>query len=467
MQVVPYKKEGYQLLHDGAICFSEMHQHGIHIDSKHLKGEYKRLKKEISNLSKLLESHEEVKIWKRKYKDNFSFESDVQLSDILFKELHYEPTKFTKTGNPSVDKEALSALHSSFTDRLLKLRFYSKIQNTYLKSLIEETCNGYIHPFLNLQTARTYRSSGSFPNVQNQPIRDAEAGEIIRKAFIPREGRLLVGVDYGGIEVKTAALYHQDPTMLGYLRNPEEADMHADFACLIFKLDDLDTNNSGENKLRKATKNSFTFPQFYGDYYKNNATGFWEWLQFSGKKIKRNEGPVIRNDITIGQHLINKGVKNFDQFVKHIKKVEHDMWNKRFPVYSKWKDKHYKEYLKNRFVTILSGFVCQGAMGKNDVINYPIQGLAFHCLLWSCIRLNKLLKKYKMKTKLIFQIHDEIVADVVPEELDDYLELLKQVMVEDLKTHWDFINVPLEIEVKKSEVDGNWFNMEKTMTYIN
>ncbi len=467
MQIVPYNTQAYDLLHNGAICFSEIHQNGIRVDSKHLKSEYKRLKKEVKKLSGKIETFAEAKLWKGKYKDNFSLNSDDQLSDILFNELQYESKKFTDSGNPSVDKEALKALKSSFTDYLLRYRFYFKLQNTYIKGLIEETCNGFIHPFINLHTARTFRSSANSPNVQNMPIRDPEAGEIIRKAFIPREGMMLMGADYGGVEVKAAALYHRDPTMLHYLRNLESSDMHSDFACLLFMLSDLDTNNKGENRLRKATKNSFTFPQFYGDYYKNNALGIWEWLNFSGDRIKKTEGPEIRGGITIGEYLINKGIKTFDQYVEHVKKIEHNMWNKRFPVYARWKEQHYKSYLKKGYVTILSGFVCQGSMKKNDVINYPIQGLAFHCLLWSCIRIHKLLKKYKMKTKLIFQVHDELVADVHPKEEKTYSELLKQVMIEDLKRHWKFIDIPLEIEAKRSAVDGNWFEMEKAFTYIN
>jgi len=467
MKLLPYNQEGYQLLHDGSLCFSLMEQNGIRMDVAHLKHEYKNIGKEIQEKENEINVLKEIKIWKEKYKSKFNLDSDAQLADILFNELKHEAIKLTDTGNPSVDQEALKALNSPFANLILRYRKLFKIRNTYLKGLIKETYNEYLHPSINVHTTRTYRSSANSPNIQNQPTRDPEAGEVIRKAFIPREGNYLVCADYGGIEVKMACVMHQDPTMLKYLRNPTTADMHSDFACLLFKMDDIDQSIKGEKTLRAGTKNSFTFPQFYGDYYGNNAIGLWKWMGLTSKKINPKEGVKIRDDITIAQHLINNGIRNYKQFENNVKLIEEDMWKRRFPVYKQWRENQYKTYLKKGFVTTLSGFVCQGLMDKNATINYPIQGLAFHCLLWSCIQLtNKILKQRKMKTKLIFQVHDEIVADVPQEEYDDYLELLKETMVHDLLKHWSFINMPLELEVDRSELNGNWFETETVLHYI-
>ncbi len=830
MQILPYNVEGYKLLHDGMLTFSEMQQNGIMMDVKHLKSEYKRLGKEIKDILLFFNDFKEVQLWKKKYKKDFNIDSDEQLGDILFNEMGHEPSKLTDSGNPSVDQEALKNLDLPLTNEILKYRKLFKIKNTYLKGLIKETHNGMIHPFMNLHTARTFRScvakgtkimmpayfkrypngvpiekvkagdyvfcfddnlqpairkvlwagktghrevirvhwksrsrtgyidvtpehlirktngeyeeaqnllkkdlrseseshhvpkhrvlaarrlgdellfagvvrknghgilehrfiyehfhnvklkddeilhhinhnhldhrltnlekhtlsshstlhakftinsetakennrrmikekwasgqmnhiikrgkdspnyihltkyqllralakvagrptklpysfstvkerlleygfdissiqlrydmngkyisrgrfksaahlgiskmqtvfgkgyyaiqklarlykidvaaywgnqtgvfkknnhvitkiewlgdvvdvydleveechnfianeicvhnSSSLPNVQNMPTRDPVAGKIIRKAFIPRKDHYLFCADYGGVEVKAAALYHQDPTMLSYLNDPLHADMHSDFACLLFKLDEIDQSVKGEKLLRACTKNSFTFPQFYGDYYGNNAIGIWKWLGFSGEKIKRTKGPEIKTGITIGQHLINNRIKTFNQFKEHVKKIEQNMWNKRFPVYRDWKEAQYNYYLKNAYITSLSGFIFSGMMDKNAVINYPIQGLAFHFLLWSCIRLNKLLKRNKLKTKLIFQVHDEAVLDVPKNEYKVIMKLLKQVMIHDLKEHWNFINVPLELEVECSELNGNWFETNTELHYI-
>jgi DNA polymerase-1 len=351
-------------------------------------------------------------------------------------------------------------------DELLRYRKLEKIRNTYLRSLIKETCNGYLHPFLNLHGPRTFRSSSSNPNIQNQPTRDPEAGEVIRKAFRAREGHRLVAADYGGIEVKGSSWYHKDPTMLGYLNDPENADMHADFCKLLFRLESLDQSNKGEKTLRKATKNGFTFPQFYGDYYGNNAVSLWGWLGLRGHKISSKQGVKIRDDVPIGKHLRNKGIKNFEQFKEHVRKIEEDMWSNRFPVYKQWRDNQWEWYQENGYVTILSGFVCQGIMTRNAVINYPIQGVCFHCLLWSIIQINEIIKKENMRTKPIFQVHDEIVSDVPDDEYDEYVDILKEVMCKQLKKHWPWINTKLELEVERSDVGGNWHEMEKSLEYI-
>jgi DNA polymerase I len=103
----------------------------------------------------------------------------------------------------------------------------------------------------------------------------------------------------------------------------------------------------------------------------------------------------------------------------------------------------------------LTGFWIEGVMGRNDVINYPVQGSAFHCLLWSLIRLQRELRWGKMRALIVGQIHDSIVADVPADELDDFLPLAKRIMTEEIRKHWKWIIVPLDIEAEVSE--SNWF----------
>jgi hypothetical protein len=374
MQVVPYKPEGYQLLHEGALTFSEMQQNGIKMNVSHLKSEYKRLGKEVNSIKSDLESFEETKLWRKTYGSKFALDSDEQLADILYEKIGYEAKKFTDTGAKSVDHEALSAIQSPMVDTYLRYRKLEKARTTYIKNLLKETQYGYLHPNMMLHTARTFRSSSSNPNIQNQPTRDPEIGKIIRKAFIPRKDSYLVAADYGGIEVKGSCFYHEDPTMLEYMRNPESSDMHSDFACLLFILDSLDESYPGEKTLRKGTKNGFTFPQFYGDYYGNNAISLWDWMGLKGNKINPKHGQILKTGETVGKHLIKNGIKNYRQFEKHVQNIEKDMWENRFPVYKKWRNNQYKSYLKNGYVTILSGFVCSGMIDRNATINYPIQG---------------------------------------------------------------------------------------------
>ena len=100
-------------------------------------------------------------------------------------------------------------------------------------------------------------------------------------------------------------------------------------------------------------------------------------------------------------------------------------------------------------------------MKKNEAINRAIQGTAFHWLLWCLIELNKEIKKQKMKSLIIFQIHDSILIDAVPEEIDDIIEMAKEIMRERIRKHWDWIIVPLDIEVEVTPIDGNWFQKKE------
>jgi DNA polymerase I-like protein with 3'-5' exonuclease and polymerase domains len=148
-------------------------------------------------------------------------------------------------------------------------------------------------------------------------------------------------------------------------------------------------------------------------------------------------------------------------FELHLKKIEDDFWNRRFKVYNQWKKDWYYTYLKKGYFDTLTGFRISGHMKKNDVINYPVQGTAFHWLLWALTLIQKRLRRYRMKSLIIGQIHDSIVGDVYKKELQNYLEIVKQVMTVDIRKHWPWIIVPLTIEAEASPVNGNWYQKEE------
>ncbi|MFP4019736.1 MAG: DNA polymerase, partial [Bacteroidales bacterium] len=313
-------------------------------------------------------------------------------------------------------------------------------------------------------------NSSDRPNFQNIPARDKEAMQITRGALFPREGHQLLEVDFKSLEVAIAACYNNDPTMLSYLR--EGGDMHKDVAEQIFFIKNLDKHSEPGSTLRKATKNSFVFPQFYGDYYKNNAEGFCEWLKLPKRKKFRGKGIQFNDEKTIGDHLAENGIKSFGKkkknsrgrisvtgFMGHIKEIEEDFWTNRFPVYYKWREKWWEKYLENGYIDMYTGFRCKGVMGKNNALNAPIQGTAFHCLLWSFIKLDQILRSWN--TKIVGQIHDSIILDVAPDELDQLIKLIKQITEVDLPKAWTWINVPLSVEFEMAGVDQSMAEMEE------
>jgi len=293
-------------------------------------------------------------------------------------------------------------------------------------------------------------NSSSEPNWQNLPVRDPVIKKLIRSAITPRLGHRIGGVDYSGIEVKISACMHRDPTMLKYLNDPG-SDMHRDVAMDCYMIGD---RGQVTKDVRYCGKNQFTFPQFYGDYYRNCAKSLWASI---GKmKLTLTDGTSLMD------HLREQGIRSYFKFEKHIEDVEYRFWHEKFPVYRRWKETWVRKYERKGWFDTLTGFRCSGVMGKNDVINYPVQGTAFHCLLWSLIRCQRWMKEEDLRSVIIGQIHDEMTMDNQEDEMDMVLTKVRQIMCGDIKEEWGWLEgVPLEIEAEFAPVDKPWYYKER------
>ncbi len=442
---------GYKLFHDGVRVLSHVERHGIRVDVDYLNAEEERVKKQISVIDDEMRQTDEYAIWDRKYPAKMNLNSTDQLRDILFDEMGYKPFKKTLKGRYSTDAESLRTIDSEFVRMYLRRAKLSKLLSTYLRGIKSEVVDGYIHPHFSLHLVRTFRSSSSNPNFQNIPVRDKDIGKSIRSAFVPRHGHMLLEVDYSAIEVRVGACYHQDPTMIRYIK--EEYDMHTDMAAECFLL----SRERVTKQLRQAAKGLFVFASFYGDYYKSIARNLWDFLV--------RENPELSDGVTVLDHLRSRGISRpglFDDsepvkgtFEWHIKRVEDDFWNRRFAVYNQWRRDWYDSYKRTGKIELKTGFVISGCYKRNEVINYPVQGSAFHCLLWSLIELHKELLKRRMKSLIIGQIHDSILLDVWLDEYDNILTIVREIMCERLRVAWPWIIVPLQIEAEASAV--NWY----------
>jgi len=456
-------EEAYKLLHHGTLALAEAERQGMRIDLEYCDKQKRKLTRKIEKYESKIYGSSFYRHWQHTLGGaSPNLNSDDQLAKYLYDVKKIEPKKLTEHGRGSTDEEALKMLEIPELNWLINRGKLIKVRDTYLDAFVREQVDGVLHPFFNLHIARTYRSSSNKPNFQNIPKRDLETMKLVRRAIYPRHGHQLMELDYSGIEVAIAATYHKDPTMIKYITDPT-TDMHGDMAQQIFMIGDWDRKNKKHGYLRSATKNSFVFPQFYGDYWRNCAMNFcgnWIGVPSEGSRFKKGVGVEVFEGVHMTDHLIENGIKSYAQFEKHMKDIEDSFWGERFPVYAKWKEKHYNRYLKRGYVSFHTGFVCGGIMGKNDVINYPVQGAAFHCLLWLFWKLTERMKDLKMKTKLIGQIHDAIVLDVHPDELEDVYRLAKQVGIDELRRTFPWINVPLEMEAELCPVDGSWAEKE-------
>jgi len=460
MQYIPTFEEAYRLLHNGILALSNAEQHGMRVDVEYIERKMRVLTKKINSLELSFKQTNFFKYWQHSARGTVNIFSGTQLGIFLYRVKKIKIEKESKSGQGSVDDEALRQMGIPELNDLLQIRKLKRVRDTYLSGFAREQVNGYIHPFFNLHLVTTYRSSSDHPNFQNIPKRDEESMQICRKALFPRPGHQLLEIDYSGLEVRIAACYHKDKTMLAYINNPK-SDMHTDMAKQIFMIDKFDKTIPEHDLLRYATKNGFVFPEFYGDYYKNCAISMacnWGKLPqgrwSSGQGIKMPHG-------TLSDHLISKGIKSLDAFIEHVKKIEKDFWENRFSEYAKWKDRWYSSYKKRGYIDLLTGFRCSGIMGKNDCINYPVQGAAFHCLLWSFIRLDELIRSEKLDSHLVGQIHDSILVDVSPDELEYIQEMAHKITCFELPEVWKWIITPLDIDMELSPIDASWAEKEK------
>lgn len=456
--MTPSRLEAYQLLHQGTLAFARAEQAGMRIDVDYCRRKMAHLTRKIEKIEGDFRHTKFYQHWHYVYEDKTNIGSDYQLAHILYGIKKIQPTKTTPKGRGSVDEEALLQLNLPEVVPLGQVKKLRKLRDVYLDAFVREQVDGVVHPFFNLNTVRTYRSSSDSPNFQNIPKRDKEAMEICRRAIFPRPGHLLGEVDYGGIEVRVSCCYNRDPKLI---YDTIHGDMHGDEAKEIFKVPDFDRTIPDHRILRDATKNGFVFPQFYGSYYVNCTHNLAvEWGKLPKTKWKPGQGiPFVGRHLS--DHLIEQGIQSYEEFEEHVRKVEDRFWNERFQVYQRWKNDWWKAYQRLGYFDLLTGFRCSGVMSQKEACNYPIQGSAFHCLLWSFNRVDEIQRAEKWDSRLVGQVHDSMILDIHPAELEHVMFTIFRVTCEELPKAWPWIVVPLEVEAEVAEVDEPWSAKKK------
>jgi len=445
----PFLTKGRKFLHNGLIALYKVEHDGIRVNEEYYEKEELRLTKKADKLKEtLLESKEAVK-FKKKYGREIKLSSSDDLRILFYEILKMKPIKFTATTESnedesdrtaSVDKSVMTELNSDFTNQLIAWRKILKIRDTYLSQFKRYAYEGKLHPTNNLHIARTYRSSASNPNSQNIPNRDPEAEKSVRSGVVPSKGNFLQEVDYKTMEIRILVSLTHDPAMLEYIRSGN--DMHLDEGVKIFggpvELISKD--------MRFNVKGGWSFAEVYGSYWENCAKHIWEIID----KVKNAKDETLREHIA--QHL---KIKTLAKYANHLHDCEDEFW-KKYRMTKRWQTNILKFYEKHSYVEMPFGFRRGGLLSRNKIINTPVQGTAFHCLLWSLIRLVKYELK-PFKSKIIGQIHDSLIMDMYPPEEQEVNKIVKRVMCKDVREANPFITVPLDIDIKRSEVNGSWY----------
>lgn len=433
------------------------------VDTDYLDGAIKKAAKRILHLENELREDEVFTTWRRHFGAKSNLDSSDQLATILFDVMKFPCKERTGTGRPSGKEANLLDINLPFVENYRKLTKLKKAKGTFLEGIRSfVTDDGKLHPNFNLNIAASFRSTSNDPNFQNFPSRNEEMADLVRSAFIPRKNHVIVEFDFGGVEVGVAGCYNHDQKLIyDYVHG----DMHRDMAMKIFFLKQEEVHKT----TRYCSKNMFVFPNFYGSYWFDCARNLWEAMDRMGLKTVSGV-PLQEHLVKHGINRLGKAEKNDDPklgtFQYHVKQQEDYLWNERYTTYTEWKQKTWQDYRAKGYCKLLTGFVCSRdsdglIMNRKQVINYQIQGAAFHCLLWCLIEMDEWLRKNKMRSKIVSQIHDSIIGDVHKDELQDYLAKMKELMTKSLAEAWKWVIVPLKVEAEACELGGNWYRKKK------
>ncbi len=388
---------------------ADMESEGVRIDKDFLNNYSKDLEDELAILEKDIFALAGI---------SFNISSPKQLGEVLFEKLKLDPkAKKTKTGQYQTGEDVLTDLASKhdIAKKIIEFRQLQKLKSTYVDALPEliNKKTGRVHTSFNQAVAATGRLSSTNPNLQNIPIR-TDKGKEVRKAFIPEDGNILLSADYSQIELRLIAAISKEEGMIEDFK--KGLDIHTATAAKVFgvPLEQVD-----KDMRRKAKMVNF------GIIYGISAFGLAQRLE-----IPRKEAAEI--------------IENYFKQYPGIKRYMNDtIDNARVNGYV-------ETVMGRRRYTrdINSGNQTVRGFAERNAINAPIQGSAADLIKLAMIKIHKKLKEQNFKSKMILQVHDELLFDVVPDEL----ETLKNLVIHEMQNAIQ-LDVPILVEAGSG---NNW-----------
>ncbi len=391
-----------------SLVLADMELEGIRVDKNSLDKLSSELKTKLDNLEQEI------------YKDagiEFNISSPKQLANVLFTIMGLEYPKKAKAESYSTSKEILDKIieQSPIVSKILEYRRLAKIYNGYAEGLKPDIRDdGKIHTIYTQTLTRTGRLSSIEPNLQNIPIRD-EYGRLVRKAFIPEEGCLLLSSDYSQVELRVFAhLSGVEHLKQAFI---DDKDIHTKTASDIYKIAESEVT-----KDMRRTAKAVNFGILYGI----SSFGLSEDLKIDIEDAKSFLKNYLNTYPGIKEYMEKeKSLAYYNGYVTTI------MNRKR--VINELKSKNYM--VRNQ--------------GERMALNTPIQGSAADILKKAMVELYNELKLRKLKSKILLQVHDELILNVYKEELEEVEKLVREVM-EGAYT----LSVPLKVDI---ETGKNWY----------
>jgi len=392
---------------------TQMEFEGIRLDPGILKSQSKGLEKEIDTIQSSI------------YEDageDFNINSPKQLGVILFEKLQLmEKPKKTKSGQYATGEEILTRLENehAIVGKILLFREYQKLKSTYLDALPQliSPMDNRIHTTLSQAVAATGRLSSINPNLQNIPIR-TEKGREVRKAFLPRnDDFVLMSADYSQVELRIIASFSGDKAMIEAFQ--EGRDIHTTTASKIFGVSQEDVNPDMRRMAKSAN---------FGIIYGISAFGLSQNLNIPRKEAAEIIDSYFKEFPSVKQYMdnsINEAKEN--EFVTTI------LGRKRF-----------LRDINSRNATTTRGYA------ERNAINAPIQGSAADLIKIAMVNIQKWIESENLKSKMILQVHDELLFDAHKDEINHLSEHVEKFMKSALQ-----LKVPLEVSIGSG---SNWLD---------
>lgn len=386
----------------------DMEQTGIRVDGNYLNQMGEELDERIEKLTEKINDIAG---------ETFNISSPKQLGTILFEKLRIPYPKKIKDKNYSTSKDILDKLAPNYPiiEYILEYRMLTKLKATYITGLLAEVLeDGKIHTIFNQTLTRTGRLSSISPNLQNIPIR-TEEGRLIRKAFIPEENSIILSSDYSQIELRIfASLAGVDNLIKAF---HEGKDIHAKTASDIFHVP-LESVTKEMRRTAKAVN--------FGILYGISSFGLSEDLGI---------------DIVSAKEFIDGYLENYPEIKKYMDESVRKAYETGY-VKTIMNRKRKIDELKNKNYLIRS-------QGERIALNTPIQGSSADILKKAMIEIYQEFNDKKLKSKMLIQVHDELVFNVVLEEVETVKEIVKRIMENTYQ-----LNVPLLVDIESGK---DWY----------
>lgn len=446
--ITPTTMDAFKLVMMGEEALTQVSVNGFKIDRDYYERQKPVIQEEIKRLrSQVLTQSEIGRYWHERYGAKTNLDSNEQLKAVLEHDIHFDKFKITDKGGKSADASVIEKLPYEFSNPFSRYKQFGKMWGSLITPIIlGADMNGFVHPNINLHTVRTYRSSCDSPNLQQVPKHNKLIKEIVRNGFIPRSPkRMLAEIDLQSAEVSVGCCLHRDKQMLQFLHD-KTIDMHTFVEKEFYKLND----NELCKELRSSVKGRFVFASFYGAGAASMAASLWEYIEESNFTLPTGE--------KLKDHMAKLGVVDYDTCLQHTERVFDWYWNTLFKEYGAWKEAIWDLYKKQGYLDYPTGFRAVAAMTKTQAMNTIIQGSTFHLLLLTLIELQKRMTHYKLESKIVCQIHDSIVLDLLPSEQQTVFDLYLDSQAA-VRKRWPWLLYPITADADISEVGGTWAHM--------